>query len=138
MLLKDKETKKRRPSVKKENQETIPDNEKIETLILLDKESEIKLTPKQGTLKCFDIINKKNITIKFKKSKDNLIWNLLDGYLMIRYIYKKQRLIAIELDSKNNAFVLTDKKLKAIEKKYKKYLGIWSMVHKNSFGIKGE
>lgn len=137
MLLKDKETK-RRSSVKKEIQEKNTDNEKVETLILLDKESEIKLTPKQGTLTCFDIINKKHITIKFKKSKDNLIWNLLDGYLMINNIYKNQRLIAIELDSKNNAFVLTDKKLKAIEKKYKKYLGIWSMVHKNSFGIKGE
>ena len=131
----EKETKKLRVP-KEDKNKPVPGNEMVETLILLDKDSEIKLTAKQGKLKCFDVLNNKNIEIKFKKSKDNLIWNLLDGYQMIKPLYKNQRLIAIEVDDKFNAVVLNDTKLKAFEKKHKKYFKVWSMVHKNSFGIK--
>ena len=54
---------------------------------------------------------------------------------MFKSNFKSQRLIAIEVDEKMNATVLEDKKLKAIEKKYKIQNKPWYMVYKNSFGI---
>lgn len=101
-------------------------------LILLNKESEINLKVKTGTLTAYDTISKKNISIKF--SKKSILYSLLSGYTMFKDNYKSSRLIAIEVDSKMNAVVLEDKKLKAIEKKYLSKQP-WYLVHKNSFGI---
>ena len=65
-----------------------------------------------------------------------MLFKLLSGYSIIKDQFKKSRLIAIEIDSKDNVTVLEDKKLQAVEKKYKKLLADWTLVHKNSFGIK--
>lgn len=101
-------------------------------LILLNKESEINLKVKTGSLTAYDTISKKSISIKF--SKKSKLYSLLSGYMMLKENYKSSRLIAIEVDSKMNAVVLEDKKLKAIEKKYLSKQP-WYLVHKNSFGI---
>jgi hypothetical protein len=102
-------------------------------LILLTKESTFKLSPRSGELECFDVISKKIISIKFKKTSN--LYNLLLGYMMIKDNFKKSRYIAIEVNLKNNATVLEDKKLKAVEKKYKIDELHWSLVHKGTFGI---
>lgn len=108
------------------------DNE-FNALILLEPTSKFELKARVSTLECHDLISKKDVKIKF--SKHSPLFKLLSGYSMLTLLYRKSRIIAVEIDLKGNAVVLEDKKLKAVEKKYKKLLGSWQMVHKNSFGI---
>lgn len=112
-----------------------PEIKEIEsnTLIRLEPTSKFELKAKSGTLECYDIISKKDIKIKFTSKL--MIFKLLSGYNIIKDQFKKSRLIAIKIDSKGNASVLIDKELRTIEKKYKKLLGNWTVVHKNSLGI---
>lgn len=101
-------------------------------LLLLTKESKFELKARTGTLECFDKISKNIISIKFSKSSE--IYKLLNGYSMLKDLFKSNRLIAVEVDLKGNAIVLEDKKLKALEKKYLSKEP-WYIIHKNTFGI---
>lgn len=103
-------------------------------LLKLTRDSVFELKPRTSTLECYDVISKKDVKVKF--SKHSPLFKLLSGYSLFKLQYRKSRLIAVEIDLKGNAVVLEDKKLKAVEKKYKKYLADWTIVHKNTFGIK--
>lgn len=111
--------------------QNVKDNE-FNALLLLTKESRFELKARTGTLECFDKISKKIISVKFSKTSE--IYRLLSGYSMLKDAFKKSRFIAVEIDSKENAAVLKDKKLKALEKKYLSKEP-WYLVHNNTFGI---
>lgn len=123
----------KKPSKKEILSDEVKDTE-YNALIRLEPTSVFELKARTGTLECYDIISKKIVNIKF--TSKSMIYKLLGGYSIIKNQFKKSRLIAIEIDSKGNATVLDDKKLKAVEKKYKKLLNDWTVVHKKSFGIK--
>ncbi len=105
----------------------------VNTIIRLNPSSKFELKARTGTLECYDIVSKKDIKIKFSSKSE--IFKLLSGYTIIKDQFKKSRLIAIKIDSKGNASVLIDNELRTIEKKYKKLLCNWTVVHKNSLGI---
>ncbi len=108
-------------------------DDNFDVLLKLEPTSEIALKPKTGTLKCLLVASNEYKTIKFKKTSK--IYNLLSGYLLIKDLYRKPRLIAVEMDDKLNVDVLEGKKLKLAEKKFKKYTKDWTIIHKNSLGI---
>lgn len=100
-------------------------------LILLTADSKIDLKARSGTLKAIDYKTGKFIDLKFNKNK---LYKLLDGRLLIKNIYKQNRLLAIEVDSKGNSSIMEGKKLKDFEK-LNKIDGIhWSLKFKDSFG----
>ena len=100
-------------------------------LILLTYDSKIDLKARSGTLKAIDYKTGKFIDLKFNKNK---LYKLLDGRLLIKNIYKQNRLLAIEVDSKGNSSIMEGKKLKDFEK-LNKIDGIhWSLKFKDSFG----
>ena len=82
---------------------------------------------------CYDLISKKEVKVKFKKG--SALYNLLSGYLMLKFLYRKTRLIAVQIDDKTEAVVLTDKRLAQVEKKYKKFMNDWTVLFKNSLGV---
>jgi hypothetical protein len=104
-----------------------------DAILKLTPTSNFELKVKVGTLTAYDMISKKEIKVKFKKG--SLLFNLLSGYSDIKLMYKKTRLIAVEVDEKSEAIVLTDKRLKQVEKKYKKFMNDWTILFKNSLGV---
>ena len=127
-----KETKKPRVSktVSKANNITSETSES-NYLILLTTDSKIDLKARSGTLKTIDYKTGKFIDLKFNKNK---LYNLLDGRLLIQDIYKQNRLLAIEVDSKGNSSIMEGKKLKDFEKLNKIDKIHWSLKFKDSFG----
>lgn len=105
-------------------------------LLLIDKNSRFELKARTGTLTAFDYSDKHKTKVAIKFKKSSMIYKLLSGYSMLKENYKKPRLIAITEDESKNSDVTNDKELKSLEKKYKKLLNDWTIVHKNSFGIK--
>lgn len=110
----------------------IKDNN-YDAILKLTPNSKFELKVKVGTLICDDIISKKEVKVKFKKGSD--LFKLLSGYNDIKLLYKKSRLIAVEINEKSEAVVLTEKRLKQIEKKYKKVMNDWTILFKNSLGV---
>ena len=104
-----------------------------DTIILLEPNSKFELKARSGTIECYDYINKKTAKLKF--SNKSSLYKLLSGYSMIKDIYKKSRLIAVEIDSKNNVSVLEDNRLKQAEKKFKKHMKDWRILFRGSLGI---
>ena len=127
-----KETKKPRVSktVSKTNNTTLETSES-NYLILLTVDSKIDLKARSGTLKTIDYKTGNFINLKFNKNK---LYNLLDGRLLIQAIYKQNRLLAIEVDSKGNSSIMEGKKLKDFEKLNKIDKIHWSLKFKDSFG----
>ena len=127
-----KETKKPRVSktVSKTNSTTNTTSE-YNYLILLTTDSKIDLKARSGTLKTIDYKTGKFIDLKFNKNK---LYNLLDGRLLIQDIYKQNRLLAIEVDSKGNSSIMEGQKLKDFEKLNKIDKIYWSLKFKDSFG----
>ena len=127
-----KETKKPRVSktVSKANNITSETSES-NYLILLTTDSKIDLKARAGTLKTIDYKTGNFIDLKFNKNK---LYNLLDGRLLIQDIYKQNRLLAIEVDSKGNSSIMEGKKLKDFEKLNKIDKIHWSLKFKDSFG----
>lgn len=105
----------------------------FDAILKLTPTSEFELKVKVGTLTCEDVISKKEVKVKFKKG--SALFNLLSGYSEIKLLYKKTRLIAVEINEKSEATVLTDKRLKQVEKKYKKFMNDWTILFKNSLGV---
>ena len=103
-------------------------------LLLIQKDSKIELKARTGTLEAYETKAGKILKIKFPKS--SLIYKMLEGRLMIKDNYLKDRLIAVEIDSKGNTVPLEGKKLVAFEKKCKIQNYHWVYLFKNSFGIK--
>ena len=60
---------------------------------------------------------------------------MLSGYSMLKFLYRKTRLIAVQINDKSEATVLTDARLKQVQKKYKKFMNDWTVLFKNSLGI---
>lgn len=104
-----------------------------DAILKLTPTSNFELKVKVGTLTAYDMISKKDVKVKFKKG--SALFNLLSGYSDINIIYKKTRLIAVEVNEKSEATVLTDKRLKQVEKKYKKFMNDWTILFKNSLGV---
>ena len=104
-----------------------------DAILKLTPESVFELKPKNGVLICFDLISKKEIEVKFKKG--SALYNLLSGYSMLKFLYRKTRLIAVQINDKSEATVLTDARLKQVQKKYKKFMNDWTVLFKNSLGI---
>lgn len=107
--------------------------EKDNLLILLNNDSKFKLNKTNGTLETICLTTKKNIKVTFSKS--SMIYKLLDGRSLIKINYRKDRLIAIKVDNKMKADVLSGTELEKFEKsaklsKYNKFL-----IFKNSLGI---
>ena len=100
-------------------------------LILLTTDSKIDLKARSGTLKTIDYKTGNFIDLKFNKNK---LYNLLDGRLLIKDVYKQNRLLAIEVDSKGNSSIMEGKKLKDFEKLNKIDKIHWSLKFKDSFG----
>ena len=100
-------------------------------LILLTTDSKIDLKARSGTLKTIDYKTGNSIDSKFDKNK---LYNLLDGRLLIQDIYKQNRLLAIEVDSKGNSSIMECKKLKDFEKLNKIDKIHWSLKFKDSLG----
>lgn len=105
----------------------------FDAILKLTPESKFELKVKVGTLTCLDLISKKEVTVKFKKG--SALFRLLSGYSDIKLLYRKSRLIAVEIDDKSEATVLVDKRLKQVEKKYKKFMNDWTVIFKNSLGV---
>ena len=105
----------------------------FDAILKLTPESKFELKVKVGSLTCLDLISKKEVTVKFKKG--SALFRLLSGYSDIKLMYKKTRLIAVEIDNKSEATVLVDKRLKQVEKKYKKFMNDWTVLFKNSLGV---
>ena len=105
----------------------------FDAILKLMPTSVFELRVKVGTLTAYDMISKKEIKVKFKKG--SALFNLLSGYSDIKLMYKKTRLIAVEINEKLEATVLTDKRLKQVEKKYKKFMNDWTILFKNSLGV---
>lgn len=105
----------------------------FDAILKLMPTSIFELKVKVGTLTAYDMISKKEIKVKFKKG--SALFNLLSGYSDIKLMYKKTRLIAVEINEKLEATVLTDKRLKQVEKKYKKFMNDWTILFKNSLGV---
>lgn len=105
----------------------------FDAILKLTPESKFELKAKTGNLKCYDLISKKEVKVKFKKGSQ--LYNLLSGYSMIKMLYRKSRLIAVQINEKSEAIVLTDKRLKQVEKKYKKFMNDWTVLFKNSLGV---
>lgn len=130
-----KETKKPKVSktVSKPNNITseIPKTSESNYLILLTPDSKIDLKARSGTLKTIDYKTGNFIDLKFNKNK---LYNVLDGRLLIKDIYKQNRLLAIEVDSKGNSSIMEGKKLKDFEKLNKIGKIHWSLKFKDSFG----
>ena len=127
-----KETKK--PSVSKPVSKTnniTSETSESNYLILLTTDSKIDLKARFGTLKTIDYKTGNFINLKFNKNK---LYNLLDGRLLIQDIYKQNRLLAIEVDSKGNSSIMEGKKLKDFEKLNKIGKIHWSLKFKDSFG----
>ena len=104
-----------------------------DAILKLTPESKFELKLKTGSLSCYDLISKKEVKVKFKKG--SALYNLLSGYLMLKFLYRKTRLIAVQIDDKTEAVVLTDKRLAQVEKKYKKFMNDWTILFKNSLGV---
>lgn len=115
------------------NKIEIENESEFNALILLTKETKIELKSRISRVEFFDYVSGNLIAVKI--SKKSKLYNLLSGYLMFKSQFRKSRLITVEVDLKGNVTVLEDKKLKAVEKKYKKLLDNWTIVHKCSFGI---
>lgn len=105
----------------------------FDAILKLTPESKFELKVKVGTLTCLDLISKKEVTVKFKKG--SALFRLLSGYSDIKLLYRKSRLIAVKIDDKFEATVLVDKRLKQVEKKYKKFMNDWTVIFKNSLGV---
>ena len=105
----------------------------FDAILKLTPESKFELKLKTGSLTCYDLISKKEVKVKFKKG--SALYNLLSGYLMLKFLYRKTRLIAVQIDDKTEAVVLTDKRLAQVEKKYKKFMNDWTVLFKNSLGV---
>lgn len=105
----------------------------FDAILKLTPESKFELKVKVGTLTCLDLISKKEVTVKFKKG--SALFRLLSGYSDIKLSYRKSRLIAVKIDDKFEATVLVDKRLKQVEKKYKKFMNDWTVIFKNSLGV---
>lgn len=105
----------------------------FDAILKLTPESKFELKLKTGSLTCYDLISKKEVKVKFKKG--SALYNLLSGYLMLKFLYRKTRLIAVQIDDKSEAVVLTDKRLAQVEKKYKKIMNDWTVLFKNSLGV---
>ena len=105
----------------------------FDAILKLTPESKFELKLKTGSLTCYDLISKKEVKVKFKKG--SALYNLLSGYLMLKFLYRKTRLIAVQIDDKTEAVVLTDKRLAQVEKKYKKFMNDWTILFKNSLGV---
>lgn len=105
----------------------------FDAILKLTPESKFELKLKTGSLTCYDLISKKEVKVKFKKG--SALYNLLSGYLMLKFLYRKTRLIAVQIDDKSEAVVLTDKRLAQVEKKYKKFMNDWAVLFKNSLGV---
>jgi hypothetical protein len=105
----------------------------FDAILKLTPESKFELKLKTGSLTCYDLISKKEVKVKFKKG--SALYNLLSGYLMLKFLYRKTRLIAVQIDDKSEAVVLTDKRLAQVEKKYKKFMNDWTVLFKNSLGV---
>ena len=105
----------------------------FDAILKLTPESKFELKPKTGSLSCYDLISKKEVKVKFKKG--SALYNLLSGYSMLKFLYRKTRLIAVQIDDKTEAVVLTDKRLAQVEKKYKKFMNDWTILFKNSLGV---
>lgn len=119
---------------KKELHENIEAQDKVfDAILKLTPESKFELKVKVGSLTCLDLISKEEVTVKFKK--DSALFRLLSGYSMINLLYRKSRLIAVEINDKSEATVLVDKRLKQVEKKYKKFMTDWTVLFKNSLGV---
>lgn len=107
--------------------------EKDNLLIILNNDSKFKLNKTNGTLETICLTTGKNIKITF--SKNSMIYKLLDGRSLIKINYRKDRLIAISVDNKMKADVLSGDELKKFEKSVKlnKYNSF--LIFKNSLGI---
>lgn len=124
-----KEIKKSR--VSKTNNKTSKITSESNYLILLTTDSKIDLKSRSGTLKTIDYKTGNFIDLKFNKNK---LYNFLDGRLLIKNVYKQNRLLAIEVDSKYNSSIMEDKKLKDFEKLNKIDKIHWSLKFKDSLG----
>lgn len=107
--------------------------ERKELLILLNSSTEFKLNKTSGSLETICLTTGTNIKITFSRS--SMIYRLLDGRGLIKLNHRSDRLIAIEVDSKMKADVLSGAELKKFEKtidlnKYNSFL-----IFKNSLGI---
>lgn len=113
-------------------EKTIHDTE-FDHILKLEPTSAFELKARTGHLTALDLISKKVVTVKFKKTSS--LFRLLSGYLDIKQVYRKTRLIAVEVDKKGEAVVLEGKHLSQVERKYKKLMTPWN-TFKNSMGIK--
>ena len=121
----------KKPKVSKTISKTNNKTSEFNYLILLTTDSKIDLKARSGTLKVINYKTGNFIDLKFNK---NGLYNLLDGRLLIKNIYKQNRLLAIEVDSKGNSSIMEGKKLKDFEKLSKVDEIHWSLKFKNSLG----
>ena len=112
--------------------EKIVHDTEFDCILKLEPTSVFELKARTGHLTALDLISKKVVTVKFKKASS--LFRLLSGYSDIKQVYRKTRLIAVEVDKKGEAVVLTDKHLTQVEKKFKKLMTPWN-TFKNSLGI---
>lgn len=123
--------------IKKDNHKVlkheVKDND-YDAIIKLEPTSQFDLKARVGHLTAFDMISNREVKIKFKKS--SMLYKLLAGYSDIKIQFRKTRLLAVEIDESGEAKVLEGKHLQQVEKKYKRLMTNWSVLFKDSLGIK--